>query len=137
MATPRVTVYQSAIQEAFWPGGTVYENMRRISFENIAHAQRRAPVRTGALQAGMYRVITPFGKYQTRYTIGTTADYAIYTIEGTVGPIYPSTSKVLWVRPSPHSWYRRRTARISVEGQVGHNWLEQSVQDTFYDNALI
>lgn len=135
-STVRTTVYQTAIQEAFWPGGSVYDNMRRISFFNLGEAQNKVPVRTGNLQRSLYRVITPFGKYQMRYTIATEVDYAPYTIEGTTGPIYPTKSLFLWVRPAPYSYYRTRTPRMMVRGQVGSDWLMDSVRSTFYEQGL-
>lgn len=135
-ARVRTTVYQSEIEEAFWPGGSVYENMRRIAFYNVGVAQRHAPVRTGNLQRSIFYVLTPYGKTQTRYTIGTDVPYASYTLEGTTGPIFPNKSVFLWVRPAPYSRYTQRFPRMSVRGQKGNDWLGESVRETFYEQGL-
>jgi hypothetical protein len=127
-----VTVYESEIDAAFRTArGSVYQNMRFVAFGNVTIAQKLAPRRTGRMQKSIGYTITPAGKYQFRYTMTVGADYAIYTLEGTTGPIYPSNSKLLWVRPAPYSRYHSRTPRISVEGQTGHNWLRDSVIGTF------
>lgn len=135
-----VTVYESRIEAAFHTRyGTVRRNVERVAFVNLGWAQKFAPVRTGKMRNSLYRSITPHGKYELRYHISThevIAPYAIHTLRGTTGPIYPSNSKFLWVRPKPYSWYFSRTPRISVEGQVGKDWLGASVRATFHVEGL-
>jgi hypothetical protein len=128
----QVTVYENEIDAAFRSArGSVYQNMRFVAFGNVTIAQKIAPRRTGTMQRSIGYRIMPSGKYSFVYHMSVGTDYAIYTLEGTTGPIYPSNSKVLWVRPKPYSYFTKRTAMISVEGQTGHNWLAESVRGTF------
>lgn len=143
--TPRITVYESRIERAFLPGGTVYGNVRRVGKDHERFAKNLAPKRTGQMAQNIRMAITPFGKYQFRYTVNTRTDYAIYTLKGTTGPIFPSNSKLLWVRPKPYSWYSwnrtkgwgGRTPRISVDGQTGDDWLKKSLYLTFKKHRLL
>lgn len=133
--TTRVTVRESEIEKAFSNSiGDVNKNMRRAMVGHVTLAQKFAPKRTGNLQrmigwAGTG--ITPIGRYECRYTINSYAPYSIYTLAGTTGPIFPNRGVFLWVRPKPHSYYIRYTPRMSVRGQIGHDWLEDSTRALF------
>lgn len=129
----RVTVYEEEISKSFKVAvGSVYQNMRRAAFGHVILAQKFAPKRTGRMQKSIGYVITPSGRYEFRYSLTVQAPYAIHTLKGTTGPIYPSNSKLLWVRPKPYSWYfPNRVPRIQVEGQVGRDWLIASTRALF------
>jgi hypothetical protein len=132
----RVTVYDTRIEAAFWPGGTLFQNVRRIGNKNLQFARSLAPGRTGALRASLYCAVTPSGKYHARYSVGSKLDYAIYTIAGTTGPIVAKGGSLLWIRPAPYSWfaYNRtsgfggRTPMFHVRGQQGRDWLGRSMK---------
>lgn len=128
----RVTVYENEIDAAFRSSrGSVYQNMRWAAFGHVTLAQRIAPKRTGNMQRSIGYTITPAGKYEFRYHLTVGASYAIYTLAGTTGPIFPNKSVFLWVRPKPHSYYTRYTPRMQVAGQTGHDWLQASTRALF------
>lgn len=128
----RVTVYEDEIDAAFRTArGSVYQNMRWAAFGHVTLAQKFAPKRTNRLQKSIGYTITPAGRYQFRYHLTVGADYAIYTLAGTTGPIFPNKSVFLWVRPKPYSYYTRYTPRMSVSGQTGHDWLQNSTRALF------
>jgi len=133
--TTRVTVRESEIEKAFSTAvGDVNKNMRRAMVGHVTLAQKFAPKRTGNLQKMIGWTgtgITPRGKYECQYTIESFAPYSIYTLEGTTGPIYPNKSVFLWVRPKPYSYYINYTPRMSVAGQTGHDWLQDSTRALF------
>jgi hypothetical protein len=133
----RVTVYDSRIQQAFAPGGTVYGNVRRVAFRNLKWAQEYAPVRTGYMRDTLTMSLTPRGKLEWQYTIRSAADYLPFTIVDTGPWIFPKNGPLLWVRPAPHSWYALRTPRLFVQGYQSINWLEDSKDQTLYEEGLV
>ena len=151
--TPRVTIYDQRIQRAFLPGGSLFQNVRRVGNTNLKYAREEAPKRTGKMAAALKMSVTPSGKLHARYTVNTNIDYAIWTLRGTkdVAPIRATNKSginptgFLWVRPRPHSWYAwnrepgsgGRTPRAFVDGQDKNDWLKKSVILTFHHHRLL
>jgi hypothetical protein len=140
----RKTVYDTRIAEAFWPGGTLFENMRRVGNANKANAILKAPKRTGHMASTIGLSVTPSGKYHARYTVSVGTDYAKFVIGGTTGPIRPKNGKYLLMRTAPHSrllWnQKRKDGRWpfkSVAGQKANDFLEDALQQTLYEQGII
>jgi hypothetical protein len=144
MAVTRVTVYEDRIQAAFEEGGSITDNIRRIGKLNFAAAQHYVPRRTGFLAKSLYLRIMPTTALRKGYVVGTTVDYAIFSLAGTTGPILPKKGPVLWMRPSPFS--RLAFSRIpdaagrwpfeSVAGQAQNDWLGRSLFVTMKSQGL-
>ena len=126
MAT-RVTVYESQIAAAFLPGRPIFGEVRRVGTTALDAARHFSPKRTGTMAAGIRMNVLPSKKYHCFFTVTVPADYAIYTLRGTTGPIWPTKSAFLWVRPRPFSGYTRYTPRMSVAGQTGKDWLGRAL----------
>jgi hypothetical protein len=141
----RVTVFEQNISNAFWPGGTIYENTRRIGKYNEALAYGMCPVRSGDMLNSMEFFILPRGRYSHFYTISVDVPYANYVIDGTTGPIRAKAGKYLWMRPMPHSRLpfnitpgsRGRWPFKSVSGQDANPFLQRSLRQTMYDMGII
>jgi hypothetical protein len=142
MAT-RVVVYQDRIQAAFEEGGSITDNVRRIGKLNFAAAQHYVPRRTGALAASIYFRVMPTTALRKGYVVGTTVDYAIFSLAGTTGPIRASGG-LLWMRPSPFSRlpFNRMSGSggrwpfLSVQGQAQNDWLGRSLFVTMKSQGL-
>lgn len=135
----KVTVYKNEIDRAFLPGGTVYQNMRRIGAFNEAVAKKIAPKRTGAMAEQINLAIMPHRRYEFMYAVRSPASYSEYVLGGTDGPIYANNGGLLWIRPKPYSnfnWRRRyasmkgRTPMFWVHGQTANNFLGRSLDFT-------
>lgn len=140
----RTKVNVSAIQSHFTPGGPVSDEAKETGRAVKRLAIQKAPSRTGLLKTrhtGPYYAPTKLGLH---LTVGNESSYALFVHEGTTGPILPTNpTGYLWVRPSPHSWYRPnyepfgdgievnaggRTPRRSVAGQSAQPWLANALR---------
>lgn len=145
--SPRVTVYDSRIAAAFQPGGTLFQNMRRVGKDNYDAAVHYAPKRTGLMAKTIRFSVTPSGKYHARYTVRPTVDYAIFSLAGTTGPITAKGGRLLWVRPRPYSRFmwraeyasiaHGRTPLFWVNGQKQNDWLGLSLHYTLTKHRLL
>lgn len=69
------------------PGGLVHKWMGLVTTKFEMHAKHYAPVRTGNLRAGISSGVTQIGPEQVVGTIESTAEYSLYVLRGTTGPI--------------------------------------------------
>ena len=144
MAQTRVVVYEERIQAAFEEGGSIADNVRRIGRLNFAAAQHYVPRRTGTLAASLYHRVMPATAFRKGYVVGTTLDYAIFSLAGTTGPITAKKGPLLWMRPSPFSRlpFNRtldsggRWPFETVAGQAQNDWLGLSLHVTMKSQGL-
>jgi hypothetical protein len=140
MANPRVVVRYDRIAKAFHPTGTLYEKMRSIGVVNYDAAVHYAPKRTGRMAKSIIFEIHPLQVFHAEYVIGPTVNYAIFSLNGTRGPITAKGGKLLWVRPRPYSYFiwrpefasiaQGRTPMFWVNGQKQNDWLGKSLAFT-------
>ena len=126
--TLRVRIYESQIARESLPGGDVRRWVSKIGKETFALASANCPVRTGELLRSIGWGVTPHPA-GCQATIRATADYALFVHEGTTGPIYPTLSRYLVVRPMPHSHYSDYTRRNSVRGQSANPFIQNAFED--------
>lgn len=131
MADPvRVTIYDTAVDGLFRPGGQAWNWLGLLGTEHLNLAIAFAPARSGHLKSSHYPapIMTSYtsgGQRGSRYTIRNDADYALYVHEGTNGPITASGENGLWVpvfRGIPYP----RHSRPSVRGQAANPWITRA-----------
>lgn len=139
----RVTINDERIASLFVPGGDGWGWMRKVGTEQLYETIGRSPIRTGELASSFKLSLTPNGKYQTRYTVGTYSEHAIYVIFGT-GPIIWGSGKVMSkprkiskkkgggmtptyplmrIRAAPHSWFANPVLMRFVRGQKANDFM--------------
>lgn len=120
----RITVYEAQISRAFYPGGDVWSNVRRVKMQHYYAAIAFCPTRTGALVNSIYHAQTPVGRFSCRYTIAADTEYVFYVLQGTlaVAPIRPTSGEYMWMRPRPWSHLP-----FNIKGGTGGRWPFKSV----------
>lgn len=136
----RATVNDSQIASLFVPGGDGWDWMRRVGTEQLYETIGTAPVRSGDLSRSFRLSLTPNGRNQVRYTVGSYSDYAVYVIFGTTGPIYANdyvdvdnlTTDYdyphMRIRPMPHSGFSDYAFRLTVRGQTANDFMGRAAQ---------
>jgi hypothetical protein len=142
----RVTVYEETISAAFWPGGSIYANTRRIGKENRRIAASICPIRTGELLNSMSDTyVLPRGRFSHFYSFSVDTPYAEFVLQGTTGPIRPNSGKYMWMRPMPYSHMPFNTKPgtggrwpfETVRGQKANDFMAESLRLTLYEQGLI
>lgn len=137
-----VSVDDEAIAKLFVPGlaGDGWYWMRRVGEQHKDFAIAAAPKRTGHLATRHSVSLQPNGKYQCRYSVANSAEYAKYVHEGTETPIH--SDRTTWseiiandaagisyetphmvIRASPYSYFNGPTPAVWVDGQPAQPWI--------------
>jgi len=150
----RVTVNDTNINRLFLPGGDGWSWMQKVGQEQMFITLEQTPVRSGELRRSLNLALTPNGRNNVRYTVGSYSETAIYVIFGTKNPIYGSGSymkkstrlrkgqigyqrgvktmsiahPLMMVRPQPHSWFDRPTPMRFVDGQMANDFMGRAGQ---------
>ncbi len=132
----RVTINDTEISSLFVPGGDGWDWMERVGREQLFLTLMQTPVRTGSLKASFNLALTPNGRNNVRYTVGSYSDHAIYVVLGTTSPIYADGLIVtkegyplMWIRAAPHSWNPNpRWARF-VRGQTANDFMGRAADE--------
>lgn len=135
----RETIYDTQIARLFVPGGDGWDWMLSVGQEQMMHTLMQTPVRSGELRRSFNLALTPHGRNNVRYTVGTYSEYADYVIFGTTGPIFADDYVFtadqdpddydyprMRIRPAPHSWFGDYTYRLWVNGQTANNFMERA-----------
>lgn len=127
MADAKVTVYESAIQSHFEPGGGVFKEAEIVGVQSVLRAKELAPKRTNRLAESVQR----FGRgaasrFGYTVTIAATAPYAKYVLGGTRDIITPTHSTFLALHPgNGFGWVYKRY----VHGQDATPFLSDAVSE--------
>ena len=136
----KVTVDDEDIARIFMPGGDAWNWMERVGREQMEYTLAGTPVRTGELRKSMNLALTPNGKNNVRYSVGSYSEHAEYVIFGTTPPIYGDGNfmskprrlpngrmsvsvPLLWIRPAPHSWFAFPFQIRFVDGQMANDFM--------------
>jgi hypothetical protein len=138
----RVTINDEEIARLFLPPQSAWRWMEKVGREQYDLTVAGAPVRTGDLKRSFNLAVTPNGKYQARYTVGSYSPHATYVIFGTTPPIYGSGNfmsrprrikggkgkmstpvPMMRIRAAPHSWFLHPVNLRFVDGQMANDFM--------------
>jgi len=117
------------------PGGMVHRWMTGMVAKFVGHAIAAAPMRSGALKAGIEGEGHPIGPKQMQGMISSHAEHTMFVIAGTPGPIRSTTpGKRMAVG---RNLYGPVTPRYVVSGQSANNFLFVAWRRTSWDHRSI
>jgi hypothetical protein len=122
-------------EKLYRPGGMVHRWMTGMVAEFVANAIAAAPMRSGALKAGIEGSGHAIGPKQMAGHISSHADHSLAVIKGTHGPIRSTTpgkrmavGRNLWPPVTP---------RHEVSGQAANNFMFHAWRRTAWNHRSI
>ena len=139
----RVTIYDTALDAMFAPGGDVWGWLiNEVSRAHLAAALAEVPKRSGELARQHNVSVTPYRR-GLRYSLGNYADYAAFVHYGTDGPIVANGTRTVqrrWGAYDPHEranrllvlppggGYPHKIWTREVRGQAANPWIERAAE---------
>lgn len=121
-------------EKLYRPGGMVHRWMSGMVAHFVAHAIAAAPMRSGALKAGIEGEGFPIGAKRMEGRISSHAEHTMWVLEGTYGPIRSNKGRRMAVGRNP---WPPVTPRWSVDGQRPNNFMFVAWRRTAWNHRSI